>query len=76
MDKIVGRIEREAGYFFNRSGGRILVDDVASGNYAGQQALLRFGFEHDPSAEDVFKLRMTRERYNHLHGPPEKADLA
>ena len=55
-------------YFFNHFGGRVLIDDVALDNYAGQQALLRFGFENDPSAEEVFRLRMTREQYNNLYG--------
>lgn len=62
-------------YFFNQSGGRILIDDVALGNYAGQQALLRFGFEHDPVAEEVFRLRMTREQYNHRYGAAERSIL-
>jgi RimJ/RimL family protein N-acetyltransferase len=53
-------------YFFNHFGGRVLIDDVALDNHVGQQALLRFGFEHEPSAERVFRLRMTRERYNDL----------
>jgi RimJ/RimL family protein N-acetyltransferase len=49
------------GDFFHRLGGRAIVDDVALDNEAGQQVLLRFGFKHDPSATDVFRLRMTRE---------------
>jgi RimJ/RimL family protein N-acetyltransferase len=55
-------------YFFNRFGGRVLTDDVASGNLAGQQALLRLGFEHDPGSQDCFRLRMTREQYNNVYG--------
>ncbi len=54
-------------YFFNRLEGRVLVDDVALDNTAGQQALLSFGFEYDPKVKDVFKLLMTRERYNTLY---------
>ncbi len=56
-------------YFFNQIGGRKLIDCVALDNYAGRQALLQFGFEHDPSEKDVFKLQMTRERYNNLYAP-------
>lgn len=55
-------------YFFNEVGGRLLTDDVALGNDAGQQTLLRLGFEHDPKQEQVFRLQMTRERYNELYG--------
>ena len=55
-------------YFFNNLGGRVLVDGVALENKAGQQALLRFGFEHDPGVDKVFLLRLTRERFNALHG--------
>jgi SAM-dependent methyltransferase len=55
-------------YFFNHFEGRVLIDDVALDNCAGQQALLRFGFEHDPTPEEVVRLRMTREQYNDLYG--------
>jgi len=55
-------------FFFNHFGGRLLLDDVALDNRAGQQALLRFGFEHDPSREDVFLLRLTREQFNEHYG--------
>ncbi len=51
-------------YFFNSLKGWVLVGDVTPDNIAGQQALLSFGFEHDPKVKDVFKLLMTRERYN------------
>jgi RimJ/RimL family protein N-acetyltransferase len=53
--------------FFNRLGGRVLVDDVALENSAGQQALVRFGFEHDPSVKEVFLACMTWERFNCLY---------
>ena len=56
------------GYFFLELGGKILVDDVAVSNSAGQRALLRFGFEHDPSHDEVFRLRMTRQHYEDLYG--------
>jgi RimJ/RimL family protein N-acetyltransferase len=55
-------------YFFNRFGGRVMIDDVALDNHAGQQALLQFGFEHDPGIKEAFRLRMTREQYNNLYG--------
>ena len=56
-------------HFFNHLGGCVLIDDVALDNYGGQQALLRFGFERDPSMEKAFRLRVTREQYNNLYGP-------
>jgi RimJ/RimL family protein N-acetyltransferase len=59
-------------YFFNHLGGRVLIDDVALGNHAGQRALLQFGFEHDSSAKDMFRLSMTREQYNQLYGSTER----
>jgi RimJ/RimL family protein N-acetyltransferase len=49
--------------FFNQRGGRVMVDEVALDNTAGQKALLQFGFEHDPTTSDVFRLRLTRERF-------------
>jgi RimJ/RimL family protein N-acetyltransferase len=60
------------GHFFHRLGGRAIVDDVALSNEAGQQALLRFGFEHDPSVTDVFRLRMTREWFESRFTREEK----
>ena len=54
-------------YFFNSLKGCVLVDDVALDNKAGQQALLSFGFEHDTKVKEVFRLLMTRERYNILY---------
>jgi len=56
------------GHFFRRLGGRELADDVALDNEVGQQALLRFGFQHDPRVTSVFRLRLTRERFATLHG--------
>jgi RimJ/RimL family protein N-acetyltransferase len=55
-------------YFFHELGGQTMVDDVALSNSSGQQALLRFGFEHDPSQDKVFRLRMSRKRYVDLYG--------
>ncbi len=54
-------------YFFNCLKGRVLIDDVALDNKTAQQALLSFGFEHDPKVKDVFRLLMTPERYNTLY---------
>lgn len=51
-------------YFFNQFGGRVLIDDVASGNLEGRLALQRFGFELDATPDDVFRLRMTRAQFN------------
>lgn len=56
-------------YFFNRFGGRVMVDHLAHDNLAGQQALLKCGFEHDPSIEEAFYLRLTKERFRALYGP-------
>jgi RimJ/RimL family protein N-acetyltransferase len=67
-------------YFFNDLGGRVMVDDVALDNGAGQQALLRFGFERMASPEGVFRLWMTREAFHSRYGAeggavvPERAD--
>jgi RimJ/RimL family protein N-acetyltransferase len=74
--KIAGR-DRGKGYarcamllflddFFNRSGGRVLVDDVAPENVGGQKALLSFGFDRDAGGRAV-RLRMTREKFNGLY---------
>jgi len=54
-------------YFFNCLKGRVLIDDVALDNKVGQQTLLSFGFESDTKVKDVFRLLMTRERYNTLY---------
>ncbi len=52
--------------FFNQHGGRLMLDDVAPDNIAGQELLIYFGFEHDPSESDVFRMRLTRGRFNAL----------
>lgn len=57
--------------FFNRIGGSALIDDVALDNHAGQQALLHFGFKHDPGVKDAFRLVMTRERFLELYSQEE-----
>jgi len=58
-------------HFFHRLGGREMVDDVAPDNVAGQQALLRCGFQHDPTVTDTRRLRLTRERFEALHPPTD-----
>jgi RimJ/RimL family protein N-acetyltransferase len=74
----IARSERGKGYapaamqlffdnFFNQRGGKILVDDVALENHRGQQVLLKFGFTHDASRSNVFRLTLTREQFNHLY---------
>jgi RimJ/RimL family protein N-acetyltransferase len=55
-------------FFFEQVGGADLIDDVAPGNTAGQRLLLRCGFLHDPTRQDVYLLRMTRQRYGELYG--------
>ncbi len=54
-------------YFFNEIGGLVLKDEVALENTLGQQALLSFGFKHDPTAKEVFMLKITREQFNNLY---------
>lgn len=53
-------------YWFGEFGGKVMRDDVALDNVAGQQALLKFGFEHDASISENFRLVLTRERYHAL----------
>ena len=55
-------------HFFGEYGGRIINDGVALNNRSGQEALLKFGFQHDSSEKEVFVLRMTRQRYYDLYG--------
>jgi len=54
-------------YFFNEIGGLVLKDEVALENELGQQALLSFGFKHDPSVKKVFMLKITRKHFNNLY---------
>jgi len=54
-------------YFFNHAGGLVLKDKVALENNLGKQALLSFGFEHDPSVKKAFMLKITREHFNDLY---------
>jgi RimJ/RimL family protein N-acetyltransferase len=55
-------------FFFDRVGGQCITDDVAVDNAAGQQLLLRLGFQHDASRTDVCLLHMTKDGFNALHG--------
>ena len=41
--------------------------EVALENELGQQALLSFGFKHDPTVKEVFMLKITREHFNNLY---------
>jgi RimJ/RimL family protein N-acetyltransferase len=54
-------------FFFNQFGGQVMVDNIAIDNYRGQQVLLKFGYEHDPAIDNVFRVKMTRDRYNRLY---------
>ncbi len=53
--------------FFGSFGGQVMLDGLALDNQNGQQTLLKFGFEHDASVNDVFMLYMTRQRYHKLY---------
>ena len=55
-------------HFFNHLGGRLMTDDLAPDNLVGQAALRRFGWEHDPGATGVCRLRLTRDRFNAWRG--------
>lgn len=55
-------------FFFGQVGGAELIDDVALGNTEGQRLLLRCGFLHEPARQDVYLLRMLRQRYRELYG--------
>ncbi len=50
-------------YYFNQFGGEIMVDPLLLSNKRGQNMLLSFGFEHDPSDSEVFLLKMTKDRF-------------
>jgi RimJ/RimL family protein N-acetyltransferase len=54
--------------FFVDLGGREMVDPIAVGNVAGQEALIKFGFEHDSTRDGIMVLRMSAERFQELHG--------
>ncbi len=56
-------------FYFTEMDGRVLIDEVASGNLAGQHLLESFGFE--PTVEPQLSRRfvMTRERFMELYPP-------
>mgnify|MGYP000868099055 CR=1 FL=1 len=55
-------------WYFNRLGGRVMVDDLAPDNTVGQQAVLNFGFTpQGNAAADGFFVALTRERFNQLY---------
>ncbi|WP_029422568.1 GNAT family N-acetyltransferase [Alicyclobacillus macrosporangiidus] len=62
-------------YFFTKCEGNVLMDNIALDNVRGQRALLRFGFEPDPSlGSDAFWVKLTRERFFRLHSIETEAD--
>lgn len=54
-------------YYFNEIDGEVMLDDIALDNLRGQDVLRRFGFEHDPSVGDVYRVKMTKDQFNELH---------
>lgn len=55
-------------WYFNQLGAEVMVDDLAPDNVAGQQALVRFGFERVPAGAGDFRVRLTRARFNARYG--------
>lgn len=53
-------------YYFREFGGEVILDDIAKGNTGGQQALLKFGFEYVLDNEEIFLVKMTKERFEAL----------
>jgi RimJ/RimL family protein N-acetyltransferase len=52
--------------FFNELGGQSMRDDIALDNLRGQEVLIKFGFVHDPSQEDVFRVSIDKDKFNSL----------
>lgn len=50
-------------FFFVRVGGRLLTDDVAEANRAGQQLLTSLGFASDNSVQEICRMTMTKQVY-------------
>lgn len=50
--------------------GEIILDDIALENIPAQKALINFGFEHDPSYQEIFMVKMTKKmllnKYSHI----------
>jgi RimJ/RimL family protein N-acetyltransferase len=55
-------------YFFDEFGGRLLADDLAPGNAAGQAALARFGFRRVPSTGDAVRFELTDTEFRKTAG--------
>lgn len=53
-------------YYFSEFGGQVISDAVAINNISGQNVLLNLGFEHEASNEEVFLVKMTKEKYNSI----------
>ncbi|HUT61355.1 MAG TPA: GNAT family N-acetyltransferase [Phycisphaerae bacterium] len=58
--------------FFGRIGGRLLTDDLAVANRAGQQLLASIGFARDDSIQDACSMAMTRRMYLKQYGEPDQ----
>ena len=54
-------------YFFYPVGGQLMLDDLALNNLSGQAVLRRFGFEHDPSIKEHYRMFLTREKFRQLY---------
>ena len=61
-------------FFFGRVGGRLMTDDVASGNRPGQRLLESIGFETDGSVPDMCRMMMNRQMYLEKYGEPNRVD--
>lgn len=59
------------GYYFFEFGGQVMEDSININNTAGQQVLLKFGFEHDPLVKDVFLVKITKEKFRELYNEDE-----
>ncbi|MEG2289022.1 MAG: GNAT family N-acetyltransferase [Clostridium sp.] len=51
-------------YYFNQYGGEVMEDDIAINNINAQKIFLKYGFEHVTNNEDIFLVRMTKEKFN------------
>ena len=54
-------------HFFNELDGKVMLDDIAWNNQRGQDVLHRFGFLYDPSVENVYRVRITKDQFNNLY---------
>lgn len=53
-------------YYFNEFGGLIMSDDIAIANLKAQQIFIKYGFEHVFSNEEVFLVRLTKNKFNEV----------